>query len=138
MRSYVDSSVFLRLVLGQGPRLVEWPAITSIVTSRLSRVECLRVLDRLRLTGALQARDHAERRKDVLDLLDRSDVVGVEPYILDLASDAFPSPIGTLDAIHLATALAWTRSRGEKVTMATHDRQLSTAAMAAGLDVIGV
>ncbi len=49
MIAYVDSSVLLRIVLGQPGALHKWRAIKTAVSSRLAEVECLRALDRLRL-----------------------------------------------------------------------------------------
>jgi len=47
-----------------------------------------------------------------------------------------PVPIGTLDAIHLATALLW-RERAGTLEMATHDAALGAAARAFGFHVRG-
>ena len=49
-----------------------------------------------------------------------------------------PTELGTLDAIHLATALLWTETTGESLAMATHDAALAIAARAHGLAVVGV
>jgi predicted nucleic acid-binding protein len=46
--------------------------------------------------------------------------------------------LGTLDAIHLATALAWRERADEDLTLATHDRALGAAARASGVPVVGV
>jgi predicted nucleic acid-binding protein len=47
-------------------------------------------------------------------------------------------PLGTLDAIHLATAIAWRDSSDASLVMATHDKALAVAARSVGLQVIGV
>jgi prevent-host-death family protein len=57
--------------------------------------------------------------------------------ILARAADPFPTVVGTLDAIHLSSALAITSS-GVVPTMLTHDQQLARAASSVGLDVSGV
>ena len=44
---------------------------------------------------------------------------------------------GTLDAIHLATAMLWRERTGADLVMATHDTALATASRASGLRVIG-
>jgi hypothetical protein len=49
-----------------------------------------------------------------------------------------PTELGTLDAIHLATALLWKESMGLGLVMATHDVGLALAAQAHGLTVVGV
>jgi hypothetical protein len=43
--------------------------------------------------------------------------------------------IGTLAAIHLATALLWRSETGDEVLFATHDQQLARAAAASGFEV---
>ena len=49
-----------------------------------------------------------------------------------------PTELGTLDAIHLATALLWKETADDTLVMATHDEALATAARAHGLAVVGV
>ena len=43
--------------------------------------------------------------------------------------------LGTLDAIHLVTAMLWSEYNGEDIVFLTHDRQLANAARACGLTV---
>ncbi len=135
---YLDSSVLLRVVLGEPGRLAQWDAVETGVTSALAEVECLRTLDRLRLGGALGNAELAARRRSVLQVLEAVELVEVAPRVLRRAADPFPTPLGTLDAVHLATALAWRESRGVSLVLATHDADLGVAASACGLDVIGV
>ena len=137
MIAYVDSSVLLRVVLAQRDQLAEWSAIRQPLTSMLTEVECLRTLDRRARQGLLEPSDLADRRSLVLRLLDRMERVDVSPVVLRRAADPFPTPLGTLDAIHLATAILWRDARGEAPVMATHDGQLATAARAMGLMTAG-
>jgi predicted nucleic acid-binding protein len=64
-------------------------------------------------------------------------VIPVSDDILIRAGDAFPTTLGTLDAIHLASALA-VRSGVELDRFLTHDRRLATAAISIGFVVEGV
>lgn len=137
MTAYVDSSVLLRVVLGQPNRLIEWENIETAVTSGLTEVECLRTLDRRRQQGLLDAEEHPERRALVIRFLERMERVDVTPAVLRRASDPFPTPLGTLDAIHLATAALWGHARGGLPVMATHDAQLGVAARAIGFETLG-
>jgi hypothetical protein len=57
--------------------------------------------------------------------------------VLARAAHPLPTELGTLDAIHLATALLWREQRGDDIVMATHDGALATAARACGLVVLG-
>ena len=137
MNAYVDTSVFLRLVLGQPGALPAWPAIGRAVTSALTEVECLRTLDRLALTGALRAADAPARRAAVYDLLEGVEIVDVSRTVLTRASQPLPTPLGTLDAIHLSTALIWREDGEEAIAVATHDGALAVAARAMGFEVLG-
>jgi hypothetical protein len=58
--------------------------------------------------------------------------------VLDRAAQPLPTELGTLDAIHLATAVLWKEMTREDLTMATHDGALAIAAEAHGLRVVGV
>ncbi len=138
MIAYLDSSVLLRVALGEPGRLAQWEAVEQGVASALAEVECLRTLDRLRPRGALGDTDLAARRRAVLHLLEAVELVQVAPQVRRRAADPFPTPLGTLDALHLATALAWRDARGTALVLATHDVELGVAASACGLDVIGV
>ncbi len=139
MRAYLDSSVILRVVLGQPDRLAEWPKIASGVASRLVEVECLRTLDRLRLTNArIGDEDLAMRRAAVFRVLEALQIVEVSPAILSRAAQPMPSPLGPLDAIHLASAQLWRSSYGPDLVVATHDRALAIAAIGDGFRVVGI
>jgi predicted nucleic acid-binding protein len=136
--AYLDSSVVLRVVLGQQDRLREWKAITHGVASALLEVECLRTIDRLRTMGALDPEDAVARREAVYRILEALELVELSPAILRRAAQAMPTPLGTLDAIHLATAELWREVTGKEPLMATHDGALALAARASGFRVAGV
>jgi predicted nucleic acid-binding protein len=136
VKAYLDSSVLLRVLLGQPGRLREWARIEEGVASRLVEVECLRVLDRLRLAGAVDDERLAGQRE--YRLTGALDLVEVTPAVLSAASQPMPTVLGTLDAIHLATGMMWRDVRDPDLVMATHDRGLALAARASGFAVIGV
>ena len=137
MIAYVDSSVLLRKVLRQSGSLKEWTVIQTGVASALVETECLRTLDRLRLRANLSDRDLSRRRAAVFRLLESMEVVEVTAPVLARAAQPLPTELGTLDAIHLATALLWSERIGAGLVMATHDVALGTAARACGLRVVG-
>ena len=126
---YLDSSIILRIVLGATGRLREWTRLTSAVSSELVRVECLRVLDRARLSGAIADRELSRRRATTLELLEGFDLVRMNRPVLGRAAEPFPTTIRTLDAIHLASALLAER-RFPGLRFATHDVDLAAAARA--------
>jgi predicted nucleic acid-binding protein len=135
--AYLDASVVLRLVLGEPHRLAEWERVEAGVASALTEVECLRTLDRLGRMNRLSPTDLVERRAAVYRLLDAVEVVDVSRPVLRRASESFPAPLGTLDAIHLSTALLWRDANDASLTVATHDVALAMAARAVGFPVVG-
>lgn len=137
MNAYLDSSVILRVVLGQPGRWEDWPSVTLGIGSGLVEVECLRTLDRLRLAGVLSDDELAVRREAVYRLLEEMELVEPTTPVLRRAAQPSLVPLSTLDAIHLATALLWRETRGLDLVMATHDGALATAARANGVRVLG-
>ncbi|HUF50898.1 MAG TPA: PIN domain-containing protein [Longimicrobiales bacterium] len=137
MIAYVDASVLLRVALGQPDSLPEWSKIERGVSSALIMTESLRTLDRLRLRVKLADTDVAGRRSKILELIASLELVDINLVVLDRAGQPMPTEIGTLDAIHLATALLWKEMEGVNLTMATHDDALAVAAEAYGLPVVG-
>lgn len=138
MIAFVDSSVILRKLLGEPHSLAEWKSIRSAYASRILLVELGRVIDRLRLAGQINDEDvvslHAEARRIVASIA----VVPVTEEILARAQSAMPTSLGTLDAIHLATALELAAQVPGPLVLATHDLQLARAAQASGLEVCGI
>jgi predicted nucleic acid-binding protein len=136
VNAYVDASVVLRIVLGEPGRLSTWPLIEQAVSSELVRVECLRTIDRARVRLRLADHAVARHRSDVLTLLGRMVLVRIDGAILERAAEPFPTVLGSLDAIHLSSALL-VRDQIEGMRLATHDAKLATAAMAMGFAVDG-
>lgn len=137
MIAYLDSSTILRIILGQTDALKEWRSMTQGVASALAEVECLRTLDRLRISEGLPDTEIAARREAVFRLLEAIEVVELTRPILSRAAQPLPTALGTLDAIHLATALLWKERTRADLVMATHDEGLATASRAVGLRVVG-
>jgi len=135
--AYLDSSVLLRKVLRQSGSLKQWTVVRTGVASALAATECLRTLDHLRLRAGLSDQELARRRATVFRLLDSLEVVEVTAPVLARAAQPLPTELGTLDAIHLATALLWREHSGDDIVMATHDASLALAARACGLMVLG-
>jgi predicted nucleic acid-binding protein len=135
--AYLDSSVLLRVVLGQGDRLRDRKRIAHDVASAFVEAECLRTLDRMRVTEGLSDEAIVERREAVYRLMEAMELVEISQAVLSRAAQPLPTALGTLDAIHLATALLWKERAGKDLSMATHDVSLAVAARAIGLRVIG-
>jgi len=133
--TYVDASVVLRLLQGEADALESWTELMP-VSSQLTKMECLRVIDRARISGATTDEVAGQHRATALAVLATFSLVPVSDATLERAADPFPTALGTLDAIHLATAL---QLRGEfpDLEFATHDRELAVAARAVGFAVHG-
>lgn len=137
MIAYLDSSVLLRVILRQSDALREWKKVRIGVASALVEVECLRTLDRFRLVHRIADEEIARRRETVYRILETIEVVELTRAVLSRAAQPFPTSLGTLDAIHLATAILWAERSGESLVMATHDTTLAIAARACGVEVVG-
>jgi hypothetical protein len=76
-------------------------------------------------------RSHANQ---VQALLIRIALVEMTAAVLARALEPFPTPIRTLDALHLST-IEYVRNRGEMVELASFDRRLLAAAQALGIAI---
>ena len=138
MIAYIDTSAFLRLVLREAGALEELRTYDGLVSSELIAVESARTIDRLRLQGALTTQEAAARLRTANEWLEAIDLVLLRTPVLSRASEPMPMPLGTLDALHLATALIWRDRMGSLPTMATHDTALGLAGRAFGFEVLGI
>ena len=137
MKVYVDASVVMGSVLKEpgGFRDTDWQEWEKAVASELLRVEGFRALDRFRLRGTFTSEELADQSVLLRSLLTGLEQVPLHAKVLERAATSMPTPLGTLDAIHLATALLWVEDHQETLTFLTHDRELALAARACGLDV---
>jgi predicted nucleic acid-binding protein len=138
VKAYVDTSVLLRLVLREAGALDELRSFDGLASSELIAVESCRTIDRLRLQGSLSVSEAAARVTLVSEWLEAIDLVLLRAPVLRRASEPLPTPLGTLDALHLATALVWRDRMRDPLVVATHDAALGLAARAFGFDVLGV
>ncbi|WP_043562247.1 type II toxin-antitoxin system VapC family toxin [Actinomyces israelii] len=125
---YLDSSVALYAVLDvpQRSALHSWMATSGAlhVSSRLLRTEVVRVL----------------RREDIpvsqaAPLLDRVGLLDVTREVHRVAEDIRPH-VKTLDALHLATAVTLKETLDTPLTIATHDKTMTSVAHQLGLGTV--
>jgi predicted nucleic acid-binding protein len=135
--AYVDTSALLRVVLREPGAIDNLRSCEGLVSSEIIVVESARTIDRLRIQGSLTPDEAADRVRAVNDWLEAVDLVLLRPAVLSRASEPMPVALGTLDAIHLATALIWRDRVGVLQEMATHDSTLGTAARIFGFEVRG-
>ena len=137
MTVYIDTSVILRILFREPNPVELWGKWERAFSSRLWRVEALGNVDRLRLSGDLSDEEVADLVKEIRVVHETLAIYPLTERILQRASETFPTVVGALDAIHLATALAIQEVEPIDLLL-THDSQLSTAARSVGFTVVGV
>jgi len=137
MKVYIDTSVVLRIFLHEPNPVRVWGKWEKAYSSALWRVEALRTIDRLRLTHEISDVEVAGLVRDVQVTHETFAIHPVTERIFQRASETFPTVVGTLDAIHLATALSIRESENLDYVL-THDSQLGTAARSLGFEVLGI
>ena len=121
---YLDSSAFVKLAVEEAESramrafLAEHEA--RRVSSALLRVESLRAVRFLGPEALAMTRE----------ALRRVDLIGIDDRILDAAGILEPQVLRTLDAIHLATALA---VGDDLEAIVTYDERMAEAARLVGL-----
>lgn len=116
---YLDTSVALAHIFSEDrvPPATIWH--NTLVSSRLLEYE---LWCRVHARGL--AKTHAE---PVRELLSRVGFIELLRPTLERAPEAFPIPVRTLDAIHLAS-LEFMRAQGQSIQLASYDqRQLAVA-----------
>lgn len=134
---YLESSAILTWLLGEKRAAEARRAVDvaeRIVTSALSVAEVERALGRAEGAGMLKAADGQRLR----GLLQRARAgwatMVVTDEVLGRAARPFPvEPVRTLDAVHLATALAFARAYPD-LRVVSFDRRILDNAAALGLD----
>jgi predicted nucleic acid-binding protein len=133
---YLDTSVVLRVLLGEPNPTNEWGKWEKAYSSAVWRVEALRTVDRLRLTHEITDTEVADLVRDVQTVNDTLAIYPLNDRIMQRASETFPTVVGTLDAIHLASAIFIREVQGIDLLL-THDSRLGTAARSLGFKVAG-
>ena len=139
MTVYLDTSVVLSWLLNQDPSVAGWGRWHSAYTSEICRVEFHRTIDRLRLAGDLDDHERVFVHERFATFWRSVYRVRVSGHLLTRAGRSYPTVVGTLDAIHLTSALTIHERRNRRIDeFLTHDGQLGTAARAVGFAVRGV
>lgn len=138
MIAFLDTSVVLRMVLGEPGPFPLLGAVRHPVVSALCRIEAVRRLDRLEHAGAVTGAQLRQRREAAEHIVARCEVVRLDDATLARAAGRFPTPIRTLDALHLGSAAVYRERTGRPLAFVTHDRELGRAARALEFEVHGV
>lgn len=118
---YLDTSVALAQLLAEDRVPPEPLWRDSLVSSRLLEYEIWTRIHARRL-----GQSHGDH---VRALMSRVALLELAPPVLVRALEPFPTPVRTLDALHLAS-IEFLRSHGQVVTLASYDDRLTTAARA--------
>jgi predicted nucleic acid-binding protein len=123
---YVDTSVALAHLLAEDrqPPANLWQH--PLTSSRLLEYEVWTRLHARRL-----AQSHGEAARE---LLGRLSFLEVTPQVVARALEPFPSPVRTLDALHLAS-IEFLRQRRIEVQLATFDEPMKRTAKKLGIGI---
>lgn len=121
---YLDTSAFVKIVVAEPE--------SSVLRAFLSRQPVRRVSSALLRAEALRAVRHlgAKALSRVRLALRRVDLIAIDDRVLDGAGVLEPAIIRTLDAIHLATALA---VGDDLAAVVTYDERMTEGARHLGL-----
>ena len=123
---YLDTSVVLAQLLAEDRRPPASLWDETLVASRLMEYE---------VWTRLHARELAESHGEAANgLIGRVALLELSPPVLARALDAFPVPVRTLDALHLASC-DYLRNQGQSVSLASYDHRMTTAARALAMPV---
>jgi uncharacterized protein len=137
MNVYLDASVVLRKLQREPSPLAAWGQWEHAYSSVLLRVEVLRAIDRTRLKGTITDGEVADLTTTAHAIFDAVEFVPLRRFVLNRASQSFLTPLGTLDALHLATALGLVEVGGIDLVLLTHDTELAIAARGVNIPVEG-
>ena len=124
--TYLDSSVALAQILAEDRTPPEALWAEPLTASRLLHYE---------VWSRVHARRLGRSQGDkVRDLLDGVSVVELTPLVLARALEPFPTPVRTLDALHLAT-MDFLRDHGQRIELASYDARLLAGARALAIPI---
>jgi uncharacterized protein len=123
---YVDTSAFVRVMLDEPDKAAiqrELARFDQSIASRLLRVELRRV----------GRRENALEEADLI--LDNVLLIPLDDGVFASAETISPTAVGTLHAIHLATAVRLSKA-GDLDALMTYDKRLAAGAREHGIQVL--
>ncbi len=132
MTVYLDSALVIRQLVGTKTPWKGWGEWSAAYASTLMRTECYRTANLLRLSGKLDDAQRARLGGWIEHVCDSITLVPVTDGVLNRAAGAFPTAVGTAQAIHLATMLELQSAHGITCMLATADKDLLCAAKSMG------
>jgi predicted nucleic acid-binding protein len=135
MKIYIDSSWLLRVLLKQSG-VAPLPANAEVYSSMLLNVECRRTLDRHYQRRLISDASYVSISQQLQQYLEKVNMLELSSDVVGRAAEPFFLPIGTLEALHLATALKIREVVNDIVHLATFDDELALVATAHDLRVL--
>ncbi len=133
MLGYLDTSVLLRHILLGDPAIEQVFACKQIISSELIEIESKRVLHRYRMEGDLDDGGFVASQERLSEALAGISLLSLSKSIKKRAMEAFPVHINTLDALHIASMLAFTQARPEEnLSVFSYDSAMNRCAKALG------
>ncbi len=132
MTVYLDSTLVICHLVGSKKTWGGWGNWAAAYASTLMRTECYRTANLLRLSGKLDDSQRARLGSWIERVCESVTLVPVTGNVLHRAADAFPTAVGTTQAIHLATLLELQSAHGITCQLATADEDLLRAAESMG------
>jgi hypothetical protein len=126
---YLDTSVALAHLLAEDRRPPDAIWTQPLVSSRLLEYELWTRLNARRLGAS-----HGESARR---LVERLALLELLPNVLARATEPFPVPVRTLDALHLAS-LAFLLERSVGIELLSYDERLTAAARSLGVPIASV
>ncbi|MGC4000999.1 MAG: PIN domain-containing protein [Anaeromyxobacter sp.] len=132
---YIETSALLRVLLDGDEGLRAEVAGEGLFTSALTFAEAQRALQRVRREGRLPEAELRLVERQLTRFARSCAVMAADEGVLERAGRAFPvEPVRTLDAIHLATALALSAADID-VEVVSCDQRVRDNAIALGFRV---
>ena len=139
MNLYAETSAVLSWLLEEGRGNEARQALARadrVFTSDLTLIECDRVLHRAAATGRLDEAAASEIRTAAATASAYWTLCAIDVEVVEAARRRFPQePVRSLDAIHLATALA-VRSMAPDACVLSLDDRVRGNSLALGFDVV--
>lgn len=139
--AYFDTSILVKRYIGEAGSLRARSLLQEyrFLSSTLAPVELMAALCRRLASGELRRQDFATIRSRILKDRATWELVEVSPQVLAQAEDLVQQTVlKTLDAIHVASALAFQAVSGIRVPFVTGDAQQRRAAGRVEFDVVWV
>ncbi|MGH6735860.1 MAG: PIN domain-containing protein [Methyloceanibacter sp.] len=124
---FLDSSVVIAHLLAEDrtPPDALWQE--ELTASRLLQYEVWNKLNARHL-----ARSHGEEARTLIDTIA---LIELSPAVLERALEPFPTPVRTLDSLHLAS-IEFLRQQGQAIELASYDKRLTAAARALSIAIM--